>query len=343
MAGGQERVLRRRIRSIQSTKKITRAMELIAASRIVRAQQAIAAARPYVEKMSEVVGHLADTPDGRNHPLFRRPETLGRAALVVIGGDRGLSGAYTSSVLRAAERRIRELEGAGAEVALVAVGRKVGNYFRYRHRDPVATFTGMADRPGPQDAKAVADAVIGGFIGGELDEIDLVHTHLESIGRQRVLTRSLVPIDPRSGDAGPGSALAGPAGGTAGAASAGGAVSAGGAGAAAPGGGRTVDYEYEPGPAELLDYLLPNWLQGEILAALLSASASEHVARQRAMKAATDNAEDLITNLTRVMNRARQDAITTEIMEIVGGAEALRGGEDELAVHLESYEDPDAA
>ncbi len=329
MAGGQERVLRRRIRSIQSTKKITRAMELIAASRIVRAQQAIAAARPYVEKMAEIVGHLADTPDGRDHPLFRRPETLRRAALIVVAGDRGLSGAYNSSVLRAAERRIRELEGVGAEVAVVAVGRKVGNYFRYRHRDPVAVFTGIADRPGPEDAKAVVEAVIGAYTSGELDEIDLVYTNFESIGRQRVLSRSLVPIE-RAGAAG----------------------ASGGAGprepGAEPGPGadaatRSVDYEYEPGPAELLDYLLPNWLQGEMLAALLSASASEHVARQRAMKAATDNAEELITNLTRVMNRARQDAITTEIMEIVGGAEALREGTDESAVHLESYEDPDAA
>jgi F-type H+-transporting ATPase subunit gamma len=335
MAGGQARVLRRRIRSIQSTKKITRAMELIAASRIVRAQQAIAAARPYVEKMSEVVGHLADTPDGRNHPLFRHPETLRRAALIVVAGDRGLSGAYNSSVLRAAERRIRELEGAGAEVVVVAVGRKVGNYFRYRHRDPTAVFTGIADRPGPDDAKAIAEAVIGGYTGGDLDEIDLVYTYFESIGRQRVVARSLVPIE-RADSA----EASGPAGTRS---------SSGGRGvgsATGPDGGeasRTVDYEYEPGPAELLDYLLPNWLQGEILAALLSASASEYVARQRAMKAATDNAEDLITNLTRVMNRARQDAITTEIMEIVGGAEALREGTDESAARSEIYEDPDAA
>ena len=171
MAGGQERLLRRRIRSVQSTKKITRAMELIAASRIVRAQQAIAAARPYVEKMAEVVGHLADTPDGRAHPLFREPEALRRAALVVIAGDRGLSGAYNSSVLRAAERRIRELEGAGAEVAVVAVGRKVANHFRYRRREPAATFTGVADRPGPDDARSVAGAVLGPYTAGELDEI----------------------------------------------------------------------------------------------------------------------------------------------------------------------------
>ena len=317
MAGGQERLLRRRIRSVQSTKKITRAMELIAASRIVRAQQAIAAARPYVEKMAEVVGHLADTPDGRAHPLFREPEALRRAALVVIAGDRGLSGAYNSSVLRAAERRIRELEGAGAEVAVVAVGRKVANHFRYRRREPAATFTGVADRPGPDDARSVAGAVLGPYTAGELDEIDLVYTHFESIGRQLVTVRTLVPIRRPDAD--------GAAGGEGG------------------GGERVVDYEHEPGPAELLDHLLPGWLQAEVLAALLSASASEYVARQRAMKAATDNADELITTLTRVMNRARQDAITTEIMEIVGGAEALRGGAEGSAVATETYEDPDAA
>jgi F-type H+-transporting ATPase subunit gamma len=328
VAGGQERILRRRIRSIQSTKKITRAMELIAASRIVRAQQAIAAARPYVDKMAEVVGHLADTPDARNHPLFREPESLRRAAIVVIAGDRGLSGAYNSSVLRAAERRIRELEGAGADVMLVSVGRKVGNHFRYRHREPAAAFTGVADRPGPDDAKAITDVVMEAYATGELDQIDLVYTHFESIGRQVVTVRKLVPIE-RSATTR--SAVTGDVERDAST-------------------GRPVDhaqehfvdYEYEPGPAELLEYLLPSWLQGEVLAALLSASASEYVARQRAMKAATDNADDLITTLTRVMNRARQDAITTEIMEIVGGAEALRGGADET-VHTETYEDPDAA
>jgi F-type H+-transporting ATPase subunit gamma len=341
MAGGQERELRRRIRSIQSTKKITRAMELIAASRIVRAQHAIAAARPYVEKMAEVVGHLADTPDGRNHPLFRRPETLRRAALIVVGGDRGLSGAYNSSVLRAAEQRIRELEGAGAQVAVVAVGRKVGSYFRYRGREPSATFTGVADRPGPNDAQAVVETVIGGYTAGEFDEIDLVYTNFESIGRQRVLVRSLVPIEAVGAERTSGS-TGSPSSGVAAVTDPAAALGAA-AGGGEPVATRSVDYEYEPGPGELLDYLLPNWLQGEILAALLSASASEHVARQRAMKAATDNAEDLITNLSRVMNRARQDAITTEIMEIVGGAEALREGTDASADHLETYEDPDAA
>jgi F-type H+-transporting ATPase subunit gamma len=321
MAGGQERVLRRRIRSIQSTKKITRAMELIAASRIVRAQQAIAAARPYVEKMAEVVAHLARTPDGRDHPLFREPETVRRAAVIAIAGDRGLSGAYNSSVLRAAEAMMATHSAAGHEVMLITVGRKVNAYFRYRNFDIAQFFTGMADRPGIDDARAVVDTVMEPFMAGEVDEIDLIYTHFESIGRQEVRARKLVPIDP--GDTPDNDQQA-----------------------ETPAGrpeGFVVDYEYEPDPAELLDRLLPSWLQGEILAALLSASASEYVARQRAMKAATDNADDLITTLSRIMNRARQDAITTEITEIVGGAEALRSGGGDDGNYIESYEGPDAA
>jgi F-type H+-transporting ATPase subunit gamma len=319
MAGGQERVLRRRIRSIQSTKKITRAMELIAASRIVRAQQAIAAARPYVEKMSEVVGHLSRTPDGRSNPLFREPEAIRRAAVISIAGDRGLSGAYNSSVLRATERLIAEHTTAGHDVMLVTVGRKVANYFRYRNQDIAKSFIGVADRPDVDDARAIVATVIEPFVKGEVDEIDIVYTYFESVGRQVVRRRTLVPIEPPSDDE--------PAD-------------------AQPSGrpdGFVVDYEYEPDPAELLERLLPSWLQGEILAALLSASASEYVARQRAMKAATDNADDLMTNLTRVMNRARQDAITTEITEIVGGAEALRGGVVDDGNYNETYEGPGAA
>jgi F-type H+-transporting ATPase subunit gamma len=326
MAGGQERILRRRIRSIQSTQKITRAMELIAASRIVRAQQAIAAARPYVEKMAEVVAQLARTPESRNHPLFREPETINRVAVISIAGDGGLSGAFNSSALRAAERVVRDHTAAGHEVMLVTVGRKGGAYFRYRNYEITQAFTGMADRPTVADARAVVATVMEPFAAGEIDQIDLVYTHFESMGRQEVRARTLVPISPDD---------SGPSGGSD--AEAGGSTD----GVAGRPAGFVVDYDYEPDPSELLDRLLPSWLQGELLAALLSSSASQYVARQRAMKAATDNADDLITSLSRVMNRARQDAITTEITEIVGGAEALRGGSDEE--HYDYYEDPDAA
>ncbi len=320
MAGGQERELRRRIRSIQSTKKITRAMELIAASRIVRAQQAIAAARPYVEKMAEVVGHLADTPDGRAHPLFREPEQVRKVAIIAIAGDRGLSGAYNSSVIRAAERVARERGAAGADATVVAVGRKVINHFRFRNRDLAATFTGFSERPTSANAREIVDAVMGPFTDGELDEIVLVYTHFVSAGSQHVRVRKLVPLDPDAAQ--PDTSPARPDR----------------PAQTADGADQShADYEFEPDPGEILDRLLPSWLQAEILAALLSASASEYAARQRAMKAATDNADDLIKTLSRIMNRARQDAITTEIMEIVGGAEALRGGGVDHGAYLETY------
>jgi F-type H+-transporting ATPase subunit gamma len=334
MAGGQERILRRRIRSIQSTRKITRAMELIAASRIVRAQEAIAAARPYVEKMSEVVSHLADTPDGREHPLFREPENVQNVAVIAIAGDRGLSGAYNSSVIRATERLVAERSEGSADVSIVASGRKVVNYFRFRGREPAASFIGFSERPSAANAKEIADAVMEPFTAGELDEINLVYTDFLSIGTQRVVVRKLIPLDPdaaRSGGSG-----GGDADGREGddSRSSDSSDSAGGNGSEAA----KADYEFEPDPGEILDRLLPSWLQAEILAAMLAASASEYAARQRAMKAATDNADDLTKTLSRIMNRARQDAITTEIMEIVGGAEALRGGGDDHGTANEHFE-----
>jgi F-type H+-transporting ATPase subunit gamma len=296
VAGGQERVLRRRIRSVESTKKITRAMELIAASRIVRAQQAIAAARPYVAQIRQVVADLARDPEARRHPLYREPEGARRAAIVADTADRGLAGAYNSSILRATERMIRDHESRGLEVMLVTTGRKAQSYFRYRGRAPEAAFTGFSERPGFEDARRVAAVLIDAYTEGRIDSIHLVYTRFVSLGSQVVTRRQLIPLQED-------------------------AAGAGADGAEAP---ATVVYEYEPGAEEIVERLLPSWVEAEMLAALLEAAASEQASRQRAMKAATDNADDLITRLTRVMNRARQDAITTEIMEIVGGAEALR-------------------
>ena len=306
MAGGQERVLRRRIRSVESTKKITRAMELIAASRIVRAQQAISAARPYVRKMGEVVEHLAGTPDAAGHPLFRDVDTVQNVAIVLITADRGLAGGYNSSIIRTVERMVREHQAAGRQVQLVALGRKGVNYFRYRRQPILASFTGISDRPGYEDARRVVSAVMPPFEAGELDQIELVFTRFVSMGTQRVTVKQLVPLVP-------GDEVETPSG-----------TEHGVDHSAGHGSGHKTDYEFEPEPAEILDRLLPSWLEAEVLAAMLESAASEHAARQRAMKAATDNADELIKTLRRIMNRARQDSITTEIMEIVGGSEALR-------------------
>jgi F-type H+-transporting ATPase subunit gamma len=295
MAGGQERILRRRIKSVQSTKKITRAMELIAASRIVRAQQRVAAARPYSEQVTAVLGNLAAAGAGLSSPLLTPREDVRTVAYVIVTGDRGLAGAYNTNVIREAERALRADRAAGRSVALVCVGKKAEGYFRFRGQPIDAAFQGMTDQPSYEDARAVASHVTARFEDGSFDQVELVYTQFISVGTQRVVRRRFMPLDPASLEA-------------------------------AAEGGPSADYEFEPAPATILERLLPRYAEARLFAAMLDASASEHAARQRAMKSATDNAEELITKLTRVMNRARQDAITTEIMEIVSGAEALRAG-----------------
>jgi F-type H+-transporting ATPase subunit gamma len=279
-------VLRRRIRSIQSTQKITRAVELIAASRIVRAQQAITAAAPYAQRMREVIADLSAAPEVRSHPLFAG--TGGAPVVVVMGADRGLCGAFNVSVLRAAEEVIADAHRQGETPIVVGVGRKVQSYFRFRGRSLDDTVTGITDRPKFEDAQRVARAVIEALSDGRAGSVTLVCTDFVNVASQRVEKHQMVPLKPVEERA------------------------------------STVSFDFEPDPAEILERLLPLWLEAELYVALLGSAASFHVAQQRAMKAATDNADDLVKTLTRSMNRARQDAITTEIMEIVGGAEALR-------------------
>ena len=298
MAGGQERVLRRRIHSVQSTKKITRAMELIAASRIVRAQARVAAAVPYSEQITEVVRDLGAASTGVDSPLLTPRPEIAKVGHVVLTADRGLCGAYNSSVIRAAEGSMREEHERGRDYALFLVGRKAESYFRYRNFRIDATFTGFSDQPTYEDARTIATTVREAYLGGAVDLVELVYTRFVSAGSQEVVVRPLMPLDRD--------------------------VMVGGEGQTEP--AATAAYEFEPSPEVILERLLPRYAEARVYAALLNAAASEHAARQRAMKSATDNAEDLITRLTRVMNRARQDAITTEIMEVVGGAEALRKG-----------------
>jgi F-type H+-transporting ATPase subunit gamma len=298
MAGGQERILRRRIRTVQSTKKITRAMELIAASRIVRAQARLHAARPYSEQITQVVRNLAAAGAGQSSPLLQPRPEVRTVAVVVLTADRGLCGAYNSSVIRAAERAMTARRRDGQDIFLVTVGRKAESYFRYREYHIDAAFQGFSDNPSYESARAVAASVIEPFEAGGVDLVLVFYTQFLSAGTQVVVERPLVPLDP-------------------------GTFGVGGEPAAEPGGPQAT-YEFEPSPDVILDRLLPRYVESRMFAALLDAAASEQAARQRAMKAATDNAEELIKGLTRVMNRARQDSITTEIMEIVGGAEALR-------------------
>ena len=310
MAGGQERVLRRRIKSVQSTKKVTKAMELISASRIMKAQARVAAARPYSEQITAVIANLAAGGAGLTSPLLSEREEVRTVAFVVITADRGLAGGYNSGVLRAAERAIRDARAEGKDARIVVVGKKGRDFFRFRHYAIDDAFLGMTDQPTYENAKDVATAVTARFEAGEYDRVELIYTRFLSVASQRVTDRRFMPLDA--------SALE--------------------AAAAGGGDGPAAGYEFEPDASVILDRLLPRYAEARLFAALLESSASEHAARQRAMKSASDNADELITKLSRVMNRARQDSITNEIMEIVGGAEAMgaaKGSEDDVLVdHL---------
>ena len=301
MAGGKERVLRRRIKSVQTTKKITKAMELIAASRIVKSQQRVLAARPYADQITEVIRNLATAGAGGGAPLLAQREQIGTVATIVIGGDRGLCGGYNTNAIRMAERNQAVQRREGQQTVLFAVGRKIESYFRFRKFDIEASFTGFLDEPHYENAREIAAAVVPKFEDGTFDRVDIVYTQFLSAGTQKVVTRQFLPLDT--------STITGTE--------------------VADQSGPTADYEFEPDPDSILDRLLPRYAEARLFSALLEGAASFFAAQQRAMKSATDNAEELITKLSRQMNRVRQDAITTEIMEIVGGAEALRQGQSD--------------
>jgi F-type H+-transporting ATPase subunit gamma len=307
--GAKVREYRRRIKSVQSTKKITRAMELIAASRIVKAQQRINASRPYAEAITDVVRTVtAEGVVSDDHPLTTPRENPSKAALLLITSDRGLAGGYSANVLRAGEQTSARLRSDGIETVPFLVGRKALSFYRFRGRDTSNSWTGFSEQPSYDDARKVGEALLEQFIKGSedggVDEIHIVFTRFESIAVQSVTVARLIPLDPDDvpeakddeDDASGSSGL----------------------------------IEFEPEGAGVLDALLPRYLTARIYAAMLDAAASEQSARRRAMKSATDNADELIKQLTRDSNSARQAEITQEIMEIVGGAEALAGTGSEL-------------
>ena len=200
MASGQERILRRRIRSVQSTKKITRAMELIAASRIVKAQQRVAAARPYSEQITEVIRNLAAAGAGLDHPMLRKPETVRNVGLVVISADRGLAGAYNATVIRTAERAILQRRRDGQETALVVAGRKANSYFRYRGYAIDEAHSGFSEQPSYEDARQVTAGLIKRYEDGEIDVVEIVYTRFFSAGSQRVTRTQLLPLEAGHGE-----------------------------------------------------------------------------------------------------------------------------------------------
>ena len=296
------RELRARTKSVTSMKKITRAMELIAASRIIKAQQRAQAAAPYARELTRAVSAVA-TYSNVDHPLTTEPEDPKRAAVLIVTSDRGLAGAYSSSVLKEAERLAEKLREEGKEVDTYVTGRKGVGYFRFRQRPIVREWTGFSDQPTYDVAREIGDTLISAFLseeevaseeaGAGVDEVHVVFTRFRSMLVQEPTAVRLLPLE------------------------------------VVEGGERAADeevlplYEFEPNAAEVLDGLLPRYVQSRVYFALLQASASELAARQRAMKAATDNAEELIRKYTRLANQARQAGITQEISEIVGGVNAL--------------------
>ncbi len=291
--GAKLRTVRRRIKSVQSTMKITRAMELIAASRILRAQQRVEQMRAYATRLTEAMEDVARQTGALVHPLLEvRPEPK-RAAILVITSDRGLAGAYNANVLRRAERLMGRIRGEGMEPVLYAVGKKAQSYFRFRQAPIAKGWEGISEVPVYESAGEIATTLIDAFNAGEVDQIHAVYTDFRSAFTLRPVDRRIVPIAPEE--------VSGTASGE-----------------------PRAEYIFEPEPAALLNSLLPRYVTALIFAVMLESAASEHAARRRAMKAATENAEDLIRRLTRVANQARQAEITTELMEIVGGAEALQ-------------------
>jgi F-type H+-transporting ATPase subunit gamma len=291
--GAKLRQTRRRIRSIESTKRITKAMELIAASRILRAQQKVQQARPYAELITQVLQSVASQIDEVAHPMLEQRATATTAAVIVLTSDRGLAGAYNSNVLRTTEELVSRVRSHGLDPRLYVAGRKGNSYFRFRDRPVEQWWRGFSETPSYDDAKAVADSVIEAFVSGRVDEIHLAYTEFTSALVQRPMARRLVPmVVEETAERPP---------------------------------GPLPLYIYEPAPEEIFASLLPRYVEARVYSAMLEAAASEQAARRRAMSAATDNAEELIKVLTRVANQARQSEITQEIMEIVGGAEAMAG------------------
>jgi F-type H+-transporting ATPase subunit gamma len=296
--GAQQRVFRQRISAVRSTKKITKAMELIAASRIVKAQQRVAESTPYAEAITETVTIVASS-SSTEHVLTTERENPGRVAVLVITSDRGLAGAYSSSALRAAEQLTVRLRGEGRDPVPYVIGRKGVAFYRFRNREMAESWTGFSEQPKYENAKEVADTLIDAFLAGSdeggIDEIHLVFTEFITSVTQRPKAVRLLPlvVEETTDDEGP-----------------------------------MPLYEFEPSAEGVLDALLPRYLESRVWNALLQSAAAESAARRRAMKSASDNADELIKGLVRAANAARQAEITQEIMEIVGGAEALSGGSE---------------
>ena len=294
--GAQLRIYRRRMRSVKATKKITKAMELISASRIVKAQQRVAASSPYANELTRAVTAVASF-SSTNHPLTTPSENPRRAAVLIITADRGMAGAYSNAAIKEGDQLVTALRERGLATEAYLVGRKAVNYYRFRSRKIAGSWTGFSDNPTYVHAKEVSDALISAFVADSetvatgVDELHIVYTQFKSMITQIPEARRMLPLEVVESEATSSTLL--------------------------------PMYEFEPNAAEVLNSLLPRYIEARVFNAMLQSAASEHAARRRAMKSATDNADELIKSLTRLANAARQAEITQEISEIVGGADAL--------------------
>ncbi|MDQ3389467.1 MAG: F0F1 ATP synthase subunit gamma, partial [Gemmatimonadota bacterium] len=279
-----------RIRSVQNTRKITRTMEMVATSKLKRAQDRVAAARPYAERLGEVIRRLLTPELATRYPLLRQPEKVRRAAVLLLTSNRGLAGAFNSNLIREARNLTRDLRAAGTEVELHIAGKKGISFFRFQGETLRTAVNDLSDRPGAADAERLVGPLMEEFIAGQLDAVYVVYAKFNSALSTPPTTLQLLPVQA--------------------------------AGEAEEPSGET-DYLLEPSADEILHQILPLYVRNGVYRALVETAASEHGARRTAMKSATDNAADVLEALTRTYNRARQAQITQEIAEIVGGAAAL--------------------
>jgi F-type H+-transporting ATPase subunit gamma len=287
------RELRRRIRSVQSTRQITRTMEMVSTSKLRRAQDRVVGARPYAAALAEVLGELYAPEYAEQFPLLRQPVGGGvhRAAVLLITSNRGLCGAFNANLIRQARQRLQELEGAGARVDLHLVGKKGVNYFRFAKRAAASGRIDIGDKPTAAHAAQLVEPLMAQFAAGELDAVDIVFAKFNSAVSTPPATQRILPIAPP----------------------------------ARREGGAPPFFILKPSAQAILAGLLPLYVKNQVYRALVETAAAEHGARRTAMKNATDSAGDMLDTLRRTFNRARQAQITQEIAEIVGGAEALQG------------------
>lgn len=291
------RDIKKRIGSVQSTRQITRTMEMVATAKIKKAQERIESARPYALAMMEVLGNVARFSKGTEHPLLIEHAKRERVVIICVTSDRGLAGAFNSNIIRLTERFMREEQAKGTpRLDLIAVGKRAIGYFRYRGIEPLASYRDISDKPTFADARSIAAHLIGAYEAEELDAAYVAFNRFKNVAEQKPELHQLLPIERRVVDE------------------------------AAEGVTHiAAEYLFEPDPESVLEALLPTYVETLIYRALMESAASEQGARRTAMKSATDNASDMITILSRSYNRARQAAITTEIAEIVGGAAAMEG------------------